>query len=154
MIQGTLSDTGPNSLDVSHFQFRRPKNIPLIDQLNRIDMMGFHKFIEAISCGQNGKSETPHPPPRLTIRQTINSNNNHNQPQSPRPPITRRTSTSVSQPLNSPKKQSPKGGGMVSILQALDENSISKPASSIAGACKIIIITIIIIIIIHIIYYI
>lgn len=141
--------------------YRRPKNISLLDQLNRIDMVGFHRFVEAITSprGPDGSLQSspsskqrfsgiggslPIPPRGGSAAQS---------PRQPRKTQTQRPHTAAplaptpSPPAFSPSKPNvihpPDSLGDVRGPLAsnpwtapLDEASIGKPSSSQGGQCK------------------
>jgi hypothetical protein len=124
------TEAGGNQFETANLPFRRPKNVSLLDQLNRIDMIGFHRFLEVLG----GKSADTNSPPRSQRHTGVWTPNS---PQAPRGQrrgsinAPRRGSLSSS---SQPPKLPPKLGSH--LVQTLDEGSVAKPASSIAGACK------------------
>lgn len=118
------TDTGGNQFETAHLPFRRPKNISLLDQLNRIDMIGFNRFLDMIG-GKNPEQSPPKQRPGWP-------NAPHSQsPRSPRrPSVSNPKRPSISAPNQSSQRHSPLGF-------APDDESIQKPPSSIAGTCKI-----------------
>jgi hypothetical protein len=111
------TEAGAAQTDTGHLPFRRPKNVSLLDQLNRIDMIGFNRLLEVIG----GKNDSNSPP-----RQRLTGVWTPNTPQAPRGQRPVSTSAprrgSISSSSQTPK-QAPK----------LDEGSVAKP---VAGACK------------------
>lgn len=112
------TETGGNQSDTAHLPFRRPKNISLLDQLNRIDMIGFNRFLDAINGKNSDNSPQKHRPGAPS--------GGKGGPR--RPSISSPRRLSVSAPIQSPQRQSP-------LPHGADDESIPKPSSSVAGTC-------------------